>query len=248
MRFIDFPVARLTQIGNNVVKIAYFWELFHTLDLIAMIKVVLADDHRMFTEGIASFLEQETDIQVVASCQTGVQVMAALQENDTDIVLLDINMGAESGLDVCKQIVEHYPNARVLAISMYNEESFIRKMFKNGASGYLLKNTGREELLKAIRTIAAGGTYQSAEVMEIVMKGVTRQKQQETQVYNVRFSRREKEVLELIAKGFTTKDIAKQLFISEKTVETHRSNLLAKLNVHNVASLIKAAVQYGYIS
>ncbi|MDJ1485720.1 response regulator transcription factor [Cytophagaceae bacterium YF14B1] len=213
-----------------------------------MIKVLLADDHKMFTEGIASFLSQEPDIEVVGSCQDGAQVWSALQESSIDIVLLDINMGKESGLDICKHIVEEFPKTKVLSISMYSEESFIRKMFKNGASGYLLKNTGREELLKAIRTIFGGNTYQSAEVMEIVLKGMNRQKQQEGNIYNVRFSRREKEVLDLIAKGLTTKDIAKQLFISEKTVETHRSNLLAKLNVHNVASLIKVAVQYGYLS
>lgn len=213
-----------------------------------MIKVLLADDHRMFTEGITAFLSQETDIEVVGSCQNGTQVAESLQNHPVDIVLLDINMGKESGLDICKQIVDEYATTRVLAISMYSEESFIRKMFKNGASGYLLKNTGREELLKAIRSIYAGGTYQSAEVMEIVLKGMNRQKQQESNIYNVRFSRREKEVLDLIAKGLTTKDIAKQLFLSEKTVETHRSNLLAKLNVHNVASLIKVAVQYGYLN
>lgn len=212
-----------------------------------MVKVLLVDDHLLFTEGMASFLSQEADITVVGLCQNSDQLFQTLASQPVDIVLLDINMGKESGLDLCKQILDTYPSTRVLAISMYNEESFIRKMFKNGASGYLLKNTGREELLKAIRSVHMGGTYQSAEVMEIVIKGMNRQKQYESSIHNVRFSRREKEVLDLIAKGLTTKDIAKQLFISEKTVETHRSNLLAKLNVHNVASLIKAAVEYGYI-
>ena len=162
-------------------------------------------------------------------------------------MLLDINLGKDSGLDLCKYITENFPLVKILAMSMYNDESFITKMMKNGALGYILKNTGAEELLKAIRTVNSGKNYQSAEVMDIIMKGMTRQKHQEKNLYQIRFTRREKEVLELIALGKTTREMAQDLFISEKTVETHRSNLLSKFEVKNVVSLLKMAMEYGYV-
>lgn len=212
-----------------------------------MIQVLLVDDHKIFTEGLSFILANEADIAVVGECQNALQVKQLLASQAIDVVLLDINLGQDSGLDLCRYIHEHYASTKILAISMYQEESFISKMLKNGASGYLLKNTGREELLKAIRSVYQGGNYQSAAVTEIIMKGLSRQKQQEHNIYQLRFTRREKEVLELIAKGLTTREMANVLFISEKTVETHRSNLLAKFDVKNVVSLLKVAIEYGYV-
>ncbi|WP_026995104.1 response regulator [Flectobacillus major] len=213
-----------------------------------MIRILLVDDHKIFTEGLSSILASEPNISVEGECQTAQQVVDFLNNNAVDVVLLDINLGKDSGLDICKYISEHYSSTRVIAISMYNEESFITKMLKNGASGYILKNTGRDELLKAIRIVHEGQTYQSAEVMDIIVKGLSRQKQQEHNIYQLRFTRREKEILELIAKGHTTKEIASILFISEKTVETHRSNLLAKFDVKNVVGMLKMAIEYGYVN
>ncbi|MES2520386.1 MAG: response regulator transcription factor [Bacteroidota bacterium] len=212
-----------------------------------MIRILLVDDHKIFTEGIASLLLHESDFNVVGECQNAVQVKYFLQSNPIDVVLLDINLGADSGLDICKYITENNPTVKVLAMSMYNDESFITRMIKNGALGYILKNTSAEELLKAIRTVHSGKTYQSDEVMNIIMRGLSRQKQQEKSLYDIRFTRREKEVLELIAKGKTTREMAVELFISEKTVETHRSNLLSKFEVKNVVSLLKIAMEYGYV-
>ncbi len=212
-----------------------------------MIHILLVDDHKMFTEGLTSILTNESDFTVIGEAQNKAQVSAFLQESTVNVVLLDINLGKESGLDICKYICDEHPSVRVIAISMYSEESFITKMLKNGASGYILKNTGREELLKAIRIVHEGGTYQSAEVMNVIVNGLSRQKQQEKNIYQLRFTRREKEILDLIAKGLTTREIANELFISEKTVETHRSNLLAKFDVKNVVSLLKMAMEYGYV-
>jgi DNA-binding NarL/FixJ family response regulator len=212
-----------------------------------MIHILLVDDHKMFTEGLTSILTNESDFTVIGEAQNKAQVSAFLQESTVNVVLLDINLGKESGLDICKYICDEHPSVRVIAISMYSEESFITKMLKNGASGYILKNTGREELLKAIRIVHEGGTYQSAEVMSVIVNGLSRQKQQEKNIYQLRFTRREKEILDLIAKGLTTREIANELFISEKTVETHRSNLLAKFDVKNVVSLLKMAMEYGYV-
>jgi DNA-binding NarL/FixJ family response regulator len=212
-----------------------------------MIRILLVDDHKIFTEGIASLLLHEADFNIVGECQTALQVKRFLASDEIDVVLLDINLGADNGLDICKYITENNPKVKVLAMSMYNEESFITRMIKNGALGYILKNTSAEELLKAIRTVYTGKTYQSEEVMNIIMRGLSRKKQQEKNLYEIRFTRREKEVLELIAKGKTTREMASELCLSEKTVETHRSNLLSKFEVKNVVSLLKIAMEYGYV-
>ncbi|AWV98281.1 response regulator [Arcticibacterium luteifluviistationis] len=212
-----------------------------------MIRVLLVDDHKIFTEGVASLLQNESDFEVVGECQNAAQVKTTLKEKAIDVVLLDINLGEDSGLNVCNYIVEKHPEVKVLAMSMYNDESFITKMMKNGASGYILKNTGGEELLKALRTVFKGENYQSKEVTDIIMLSLSRQKAPEKNLYELRFTRREKEVLELVAKGKTTKEIASDLFISIKTVETHRSNLLSKFEVKNMISLLKLAMEYGYI-
>lgn len=213
-----------------------------------MIKILLVDDHKIFTEGITSLLANENDFLVIAECQNADQVKLVLQENVIDVILLDINLGKDSGLDLCKYIIEHYPAIKILAMSMYNEESFITKMLKNGALGYILKNTGADELLKAIRTVHRGETYKSAEVQSIILNGLSKQKNQGQNLYQIRFTRREKEILDLIAQGKTTKQMGGELCISEKTVETHRSNLLSKFNVKNVVSLLKLAIEYGYVS
>ncbi|MFY7910081.1 MAG: response regulator [Emticicia sp.] len=212
-----------------------------------MIRILLVDDHKIFTEGVASLLLHEPDIEILGECQNSEQVKALLQITLVDVVLLDINLGGESGLDLCKYITSNYPHVKVLAMTMHSDESFITRMMKNGANGYLLKNTGGQELLRAIRTIKDGQNYQSAEITEIIMRGLSRQKHVEKSLYQLKFTRREKEVLDQIAKGKTTRQIANELCISEKTVETHRSNLLSKFDVKNVVSLLKIAIEYGHV-
>lgn len=212
-----------------------------------MIHTLLVDDHKIFTEGLSYILANEEDIAVQGTCQSAEQTLHFLAKNQVDIVLLDINLGPDNGLDLCKLIHEKHPSVRILAISMHDEENFITKMLKNGAAGYLLKNTSREELLEAIRQVHAGENYQSKEVIDIVMKSLNRQKPLKNNYYQLHFTRREKEILDLVAKGLTTKEIANALFISEKTVETHRSNLFAKFDVKNVVSLVKMAMEYGYV-
>lgn len=211
-----------------------------------MTRILIADDHAMFADGIASILEAESDIQVVGRCLDGPSVIEFLKKNEADILLLDVNLPGMSGIDVCKEVVTNYNATKVLAISMFNEESFVTEILNNGAMGYILKNTGRDELLKAINTILSGTSYFSKDVTETIMKGLMKHRKgssQESRKVLPKISRRETEVLDLIIKEHTTQEIANELFISLKTVESHRSNLLAKLNARNTAGLVRIAME-----
>ena len=214
-----------------------------------MINILIADDHAMFADGISSILKNEDSLQVVGSCLDGPSVLKFLKNNKVDILLLDVNLPGMSGIDVCKEVTTKFKDTKVLAISMFNEESFVTEILNNGAMGYILKNTGREELLKAIDTVLSGKSYFSDDVTQTIMKGLMKQrtasKKSEPEIPKI--SRREKEVLELIMKEHTTQEIADQLFISLKTVESHRSNLLAKLNARNTAGLVRIAMEYNLL-
>jgi DNA-binding NarL/FixJ family response regulator len=217
-----------------------------------MIKILIADDHTMFVDGIESILQAEEDIKVVGRCYEGHQVNDFVSKNNVDIILLDVNLPDMSGIEVCKEIVEKFPNIKVLAISMFNEESYVSEILNNGAKGYILKNTGREELLKAIKVVNSGSTYFSKEVTETIMKGLMNRRKASNNSKTAneipKISRREKEVLKLIAEEFTTQEIADKLFISLKTVESHRSNLLAKLNARNSAGLVRISIENGLLN
>lgn len=210
-----------------------------------MINILIADDHTMFVDGIASILNKENDMKVVGSCHEGSSVIGKIKEFSPNIVLLDINLPGMTGIEVSKKVISDFPEVKILAISMFNEESFVTEILNNGAQGYILKNTGREELLLAIRTICGGKTYFSKDVTNTIMKGLMKRRKESNGKTKLipKISRREKEVLKLIMEEFTTQEIAKELFISLKTVESHRSSLLAKLNVRNTAGLVRVAME-----
>lgn len=210
----------------------------------AIMNILIADDHAMFADGIVSILNEEEDMQVIGNCLEGPAVLKKLESESVDLLLLDINLPGMNGIEVCKRVNSKYPNTKILAISMFNEESYVSEILNHGASGYILKNTGREELLNAIRSVMGGKTYFSEEVTETMMKSLMKNRKASKNSTNFipKISRREKEVLELIVQEFTTQEIADQLFISLKTVESHRSNLLAKLNARNTAGLVRIAI------
>jgi DNA-binding NarL/FixJ family response regulator len=214
-----------------------------------MINILIADDHAMFADGIASILENEERFQVVGRCLDGPEALKFLENNKVDILLLDVNLPGMSGIDVCKEVSSRFKDTKVLAISMFNEESFVTEILNNGAMGYILKNTGREELIKAIETVLGGKSYFSDDVTQTIMKGLMKQRtaSKKSKPELPKISRREKEVLELIIKEHTTQEIADELFISLKTVESHRSNLLAKLNARNTAGLVRIAMENNLI-
>jgi len=214
-----------------------------------MIRVAIVDDHTMFVDGIESILSHEKDIKLVAKCYSGKELLDILKTSEFDVLLLDINLPDMSGIEICKTIYTQNLNINILALSMYNEKSFVTEILKNGAKGYILKNTGRVELVEAIESVARGQTYFSKEVTETIMDGLSSDKGPKRSKYSIypKLTRREKEVLELIVKEYTTYDIAKSLFISLKTVETHRSSLISKLNVKNSAGLVRAAYEQKLI-
>lgn len=210
-----------------------------------MIRVMIADDHNMFVEGIESILDGIETIQVVSKCYTGPEVFEKLAHTPADVILLDINLPGMNGLEVCQKLSKEYPDVKVLALSMHNEESFVTEILKYGAQGYILKNTGKKELIHAIEAVYNGQSYFSEEVTETIMKSLVNQKSggKKTAMLAPKISRREKDVLDLIVKEYTTQEIADTLFISLKTVESHRRSLLTKLNVRNTAGLVRVAIE-----
>ncbi len=210
-----------------------------------MIRVMIADDHNMFVEGVESILDGIDDIQVVSKCYTGPEVFEKLATIPADVILLDINLPVMNGIEVCQKLNKDFPDVKVLALSMHNEESFVTEILKHGAQGYILKNTGKKELIHAIEMVNNGQSYFSEEVTETIMKSLVNQRtgSKKTTATAPKISRREKEVLDLIVKEHTTQEIADTLFISLKTVESHRRSLLTKLGVRNTAGLVRVAIE-----
>ena len=204
------------------------------------IKLFIVDDHYMVIEGIHSLLKDESNIDWMGHAGNAASCMAFLNQQQPDIILMDINLPDTSGIDLCKTVKEKYPGIYIIALSTFNQQSFIEKMMNNGASGYVIKNATQQELMEAINNVAKGKQFLSFDAALAIRK-------QEKHSDVPLVTRREKEVLELIADGMTNKDIAQKLFISITTVDTHRKNLLTKFGSRNTASLIKTAMQHNLI-
>ena len=204
------------------------------------IKLFIVDDHYMVIEGIHSLLQNENNIDWMGHASNAASCMAFLQQQQPDIILMDINLPDISGIDLCKTVKEKYPGIYIIALSTFNQQSFIEKMMNNGASGYVIKNATQQELMEAINTVANGKEFLSFDAALAI-----RQQDQESDTPVI--TRREKEVLYLIADGMTNIEIASKLFISTTTVDTHRKNLLAKFAAKNTASLVKMAMQLNLI-
>ena len=213
-----------------------------------MISLIIADDHKIFRDGIISLLENESGIKVSGEAGNEDELFAQLATAQPDLVLMDISMGATNGIDATERIKQLYPEVRVLALSMHSESSYILKMLEAGASGYLLKDSGSREMIAAIRTVASGDTYFSQLVSQTLMSHLSGAKKIKEKMQGVPLTKREIEVLQLIAEEYSNPEIAEKLFISIRTVDTHRRNLLEKLGVKNTAGLVKNAIKLGLIS
>ncbi|MFM9907706.1 MAG: response regulator [Chitinophagaceae bacterium] len=203
------------------------------------IKLFIVDDHYMVVEGIHSLLQKEKNIVWTGHASNASSCLAFLQKELPDVILMDINLPDKSGIDLCKEVLEKYPSVFIIGLSTFNQQSFIQKMMDNGASGYVLKNATQEELMEAIQTVLKGKTFFSVEAAQSLRKNLD--------AGIPVLTRREKEVLELIAEGMTNNEIAKKIFVSPNTVDTHRKNLLAKLNAKNTAALVKIAIHFELI-
>jgi DNA-binding NarL/FixJ family response regulator len=203
------------------------------------ITLFITDDHYMVVEGIRSMLQPVDKIEWMGHATNAASCMAFLHQRQPEVLLLDINLPDKSGIDLCKEIKEKYPTIHIIGLSSFNQQSYIQKMMDNGASGYVLKNATLEEILEAIETVVAGDTFLSMEATATIKEN----KDAKIPV----ITRREKEVLLLIAEGLTNSSIAEKLFISTSTVDTHRNSLLAKFEVKNTANLIRMAAQYEFL-
>jgi DNA-binding NarL/FixJ family response regulator len=203
------------------------------------IKIFITDDHYMIVEGIRALLQREESIEWMGHAMTGASCLAFLQRQQPDVLLLDINLPDRSGIDLCREIHAQYPAICIIGLSSFNQQSYITKMMDEGAAGYLLKNASREELIEGIQTVMEGKKFLSQEAAQVMA--------QPAHAKIPVLTRREKEVLGLIAEGMTNNAIAEKLFISTTTVDTHRKNLLTKFDVKNTANLIRLAAQYQFI-
>ena len=210
-----------------------------------MTRIIIADDHQVVIDGLKSILDKIEDIEVVGECLNGKELLDFMADNETDVVLLDINMPEMNGIEATRVIRREYPDVKILILSMYDTPEFIRNVINAGAWGYVLKNTNKNDLLAAIRTVSHGEKYYAAEVVSTVMDSM--RENNSKSMHSMEITDREKDVLRLIADGLTTNEIADKLFISAHTVNTHRKNLLSKLDIKNTASLVRYALDQGIV-
>lgn len=202
-------------------------------------KVFIVDDHFLVIEGINSMLRDEESITLLGHAYNAEVCLTFLKHHQPDVILMDINLTDMSGIDLCKQVHEKYPAICIIALSSYKQLSYITKMLNNGALGYLLKNATKQEVLSAIETVLKGKQYLSMEASEMMRNS----RAEDLPI----LTRRETEVLQLIANGLTNAEMAAQLFVSPTTIDTHRKHLLEKFNAKNTAILIKTAIGMNFI-
>jgi two-component system response regulator NreC len=213
-----------------------------------MTKIVLADDHQIVRHGLRSLLSAEPDMEVVGEADNGRAVIRLVKEHDPQIVIMDISMPDLNGIEATRLILNENPGIKVIALSMHSDSLFVLNMFKAGASGYLLKDCALEELVKAVRTVLARKVYLSPGISDIVIKDfVVGYSSADSSAYSI-LTNREREVLQLMAEGKTTNQIADSLCVSVKTVEAHRKQMMNKLDIHSVAELTKYAIRQGLTS
>ncbi len=208
-------------------------------------KIILVDDHKITREGLRSLLESQSDMEVIAEADNGRSAVKLSLKLVPDVVVMDISMPDLNGIDATHQILAKMPKIKVIALSMYSDRRYVLGMLKAGVTGYLLKDCAFEELIRAIRGVLDGQTYMSPEIADTVMKDYSKHLASTDTSPLSTLTEREREVLQLIAEGMSTKRIAESLHISTKTIETHRRQLMTKLNLHSIAELTKFALREG---
>ncbi len=207
------------------------------------IKLFIVDDHQMLIDGLKALLANEKQYVIAGESTKARVALELINKNIPDIVLTDINMPEMDGIEFTRILLEKHPSVKVIALSMFGEHSTISEMLDAGVSGYILKNTGKKELTDALQKVAEGGIFFSDEVSVEMMKAISERGQRRTEEIKVHLTEREKEIIKLIAKEYSNAKIGETLFISERTVETHRKNIFRKTETKTVVGLIKYAIE-----
>lgn len=213
-----------------------------------MINILLVDDHQIIIDGLRGLLEGDPVIGQLYEAQNGADTIRIAGEEPIDLILLDIDLPDISGFEVCQQLKAAPSCPKIIALTMHGNAGYINKMIKTGVDGYLLKNTGRDELLRAVKNVMDGERYFSKDVTDALISGMQQPRKPKTSDFIQKLTRREKEILQLITEELTTDEIAEKLFISPTTVISHRKSLLRKLNAKNVAGLVKKAYEFGLLT
>ncbi len=213
-----------------------------------MIKIVLADDHKIITDGISNLLKTESDMHVEAVFQNGLELMEFLPNNTIDLILLDIDMPEMNGIECAEKILKRNPDQKIAMLTMHEEKALITKFIEMGVKGYFIKTIEQSELMLAIRTINKGGEYFPASVTKALLSKQVKTTDVTIDPIVNDLSTREMEIIKLVAQGMSNKEIGEQLFISHRTVDTHRTNLMKKLDIHNIAGLIRFAFKNKLIN
>ena len=212
------------------------------------LRILLADDHRIMREGLRSLLEKQPDTEVIAEAENGRTTVQMSRRFKPDVVLMDIIMPDLNGIEATRQILAELPDVKVIALSMHSDKKFVVEMLGAGASGYLLKDTAFEELGKALHTVVNNRTYLSPKIAGLMAEDYSPSSATKDSLVSPVLTNREREVIQLLAEGKTTKQIASLLNVSIKTVETHRKKIMDKLGTNSVAELTKYAIREGLTS
>lgn len=212
------------------------------------VRVLLADDHTLVRAGIRALLESLSGVEVVAECGDGREALALIVTHAPDVALLDIGMPGMNGIEVAQRTATESPRTRVVMLSMYADPSYVRSALRAGVAGYLLKGAAVAELPLAIESVMRGETYLTPKISQDVVKGFLREDESEQAGPLEGLTKRQREILQLIAEGRSTKEIAQILDVSVKTVETHRARMMERLGIHDVAGLVRLAVRAGVVS
>ena len=211
-------------------------------------KILLVDDHKILRDGICSIVKGYPDMEVIGEAADGKKALQLVEELSPDVVIMDISMPDLNGIDATRRIISDHPKIKVIALSMHHDKQFVSEIFKAGASGYLLKDCAFDELEHAVRIVMDGKTYINPQIASLVIESLVNQPPTSSPKSFSLLTDREREVLQLIAEGQSTKEIAGKLSVSAKTIESHRRQVMGKLNIRNVAELTKYAIREGLTS
>lgn len=212
------------------------------------IKILLADDHQIIRDGLKALIQKEPQFEVVAEAKDGKSAIDLAKELNPDVVVIDVSMPGLNGMEATIELLAHNPDIKVIALSVHSEKEYVSGMLQAGASAYLKKDSAFRELAEAIRTVTQNQTYISPKIAGTLIQDYREKlKSEDTSIFNI-LTKREREILQLLAEGKTVKQIAGELFLSVKTIESHRQNIMNKLDIYSIPELVKYAIRHGIIS